>query len=566
MTSSSTNVKALLASLNTDVAGNARQVAQEVTSEKRFSQLLNQALGACKKRFMYDSNFKIERDVQGDLEEVAKDTAGGPVWAAFRKVLLTGEIPLDELWLSGEAMSSLKRILLHQGFSAEKVEQFVQKLFDDRSQGVKIQSFLKKLSRLQEQSDQKSPELMLEASVIPHVETLLRKFGIDPAETRKILNESRQKGKGLDLESLLGCLKLNLRKIHEKGSEGIKEASSDDAGNLLTRIGITRQPEEITGSVTLEKFVQMLKAKVNALNPYSLPDDQVERELKNVLQEVFVKDEETGSKGDRSVKDRGAQLFQTFLQKDIGEARSGKPGSPNSMTDKSNLAAWKLVQESSATTSGSEQHGQRETPQPGKQFSFSTLEQLVGLRETVTHGQRVEEKVSEAVDVKAGFIARGGNAAQTARPATESIPVHVVNQVGRRMGLALKNGQNEVKIRLKPPELGTIQLEMSMKDNVLKVAMLAENHSVKEMLMAHVSDLKQSLLQQGIELQKVDVEIDYNFGQSMADARKNLTGGRPDRGRPRVEAGSADQKSEGDELDALRSMAVSNYSVLDVFV
>jgi flagellar hook-length control protein FliK len=183
-----------------------------------------------------------------------------------------------------------------------------------------------------------------------------------------------------------------------------------------------------------------------------------------------------------------------------------------------------------------------------------------------TISQHRMEKVNvEGVDPGTKLSGRPSVSVPTVKLGAESIPLHVVNQVGRRISLAVKRGENHLKIRLKPPDLGSIQLEMSMKDNALRVAMLAEHQSVKEVLMSHISDLRQTLMQQGIELQKVDVEIDYSFGQSMANAQKDLNGVPSRRGGSISRPKSPDLESGLDEISPIRPEMNNDYSLLDVF-
>jgi flagellar hook-length control protein FliK len=106
------------------------------------------------------------------------------------------------------------------------------------------------------------------------------------------------------------------------------------------------------------------------------------------------------------------------------------------------------------------------------------------------------------------------------KPDVRTIPQYVVHQVGRRLGLAVKRGENHVRLQLKPPHLGSIQLDLAMKGNEVRIAMVAENHYVKDLMVSHVNELREALVEQGVELQKIDVEINQNFGHSLANARK----------------------------------------------
>ena len=61
---------------------------------------------------------------------------------------------------------------------------------------------------------------------------------------------------------------------------------------------------------------------------------------------------------------------------------------------------------------------------------------------------------------------------------------------------------------------------MDIKDNVLRLGMIIENSSVKDMLLSHVHELREALAQQGVKLEKVDIQINYNFDQSLAHSKE----------------------------------------------
>lgn len=136
--------------------------------------------------------------------------------------------------------------------------------------------------------------------------------------------------------------------------------------------------------------------------------------------------------------------------------------------------------------------------------------------------------------------APGATTKQGARP----IPLYVVNQVARQISLSLHRGENNIRLQLKPPQLGAIQIDMHMKDSVLKIGMTTENNSVKEFLVSSIQELRDSLVQQGVKLEKLDVQVNYNLGQSMAQARPGQNGfqrqRQEQRGGPGMLAGNSD--------------------------
>jgi hypothetical protein len=113
------------------------------------------------------------------------------------------------------------------------------------------------------------------------------------------------------------------------------------------------------------------------------------------------------------------------------------------------------------------------------------------------------------------------NVKQQPGSARNLLPAYLINQVGKQISRSILRGERVVRLQLKPPELGTVKIEMNIKDNILKLGMIAENSSVKELLLSNVHELKQALVEQGVKLDKLDVQINYNFDQSLADSKES---------------------------------------------
>ncbi len=66
---------------------------------------------------------------------------------------------------------------------------------------------------------------------------------------------------------------------------------------------------------------------------------------------------------------------------------------------------------------------------------------------------------------------------------------------------------------------------MDLKGSVLKLGMITENSSVKELLLSNVHELRGALLEQGVKLERLDVHIDYHFSQSLAHSKEGASEG-----------------------------------------
>ena len=92
-------------------------------------------------------------------------------------------------------------------------------------------------------------------------------------------------------------------------------------------------------------------------------------------------------------------------------------------------------------------------------------------------------------------------------------------------------GVNEIKIQLKPAELGRMLMTIDNTGNSMKVSIMAENQTAKDILISNAGELKAVLSNSGINLESFEVDLGSDFRQSMADAR-NQAGqfGRNNRG------------------------------------
>jgi Flagellar hook-length control protein FliK len=135
------------------------------------------------------------------------------------------------------------------------------------------------------------------------------------------------------------------------------------------------------------------------------------------------------------------------------------------------------------------------------------------------------------------------------------VPAYVIQQVGKQITKAVNNGDQVIRLKLKPPELGSLKIEMDVKDNILKLGLSLDNHSAKELLLSNVHELREALGDQGIKLEKIDIQVGYDFNESLADSHKGLKDGQNRRHGFKDDASASDDFSDGNaqELDAERS-------------
>ncbi len=150
-----------------------------------------------------------------------------------------------------------------------------------------------------------------------------------------------------------------------------------------------------------------------------------------------------------------------------------------------------------------------------------------------------------AMDSRGQGVANGGSTRTV-------LPSHVTGQVGASLARAVSQGDTEIKLQLKPPELGRIIMTIDNLGTSLKVSVITESHGAKEILAAHANELKAALASSGISIGSFDVAMGSDFSQSMADARHQSKGSGSRRGR---NSGHGDQAAGNDSKIDTRGFA-----------
>ena len=182
----------------------------------------------------------------------------------------------------------------------------------------------------------------------------------------------------------------------------------------------------------------------------------------------------------------------------------------------------------------------------------TTQEQTSGEQSTKTAaaGQKTQGKAAtEAVQAAAqtnvqtnetGATATVSSAqAQTVQTTTQAaqqsqnLPAYVVRQVGEQMVQMVRQQLSSLRLTLRPPELGQLNLELSVKDGVVRVTMLAETAAAKSALDSGLEQLKYVLAQQGLKTERLEVLVNPDAQQEQAqsqsggqnNSRSGLAGG-----------------------------------------
>ena len=88
-----------------------------------------------------------------------------------------------------------------------------------------------------------------------------------------------------------------------------------------------------------------------------------------------------------------------------------------------------------------------------------------------------------------------------------NVPDSVMRQVADRIGSQLRQGASEVRIALKPETLGHLDIKICTDQHQVTVRIMAETPAAKELIEAHLGQLRSDLSQQGLGLGRVEVDL-----------------------------------------------------------
>jgi flagellar hook-length control protein FliK len=89
----------------------------------------------------------------------------------------------------------------------------------------------------------------------------------------------------------------------------------------------------------------------------------------------------------------------------------------------------------------------------------------------------------------------------------EAFKNQVTNSLENSIKFMIAEGENKVSIKLYPPELGKVQVELVIKDNQVNAHINTENIAVKEVILTNLDQLKSNIESAGILVNQFQVEV-----------------------------------------------------------
>ena len=91
-----------------------------------------------------------------------------------------------------------------------------------------------------------------------------------------------------------------------------------------------------------------------------------------------------------------------------------------------------------------------------------------------------------------------------ARGATEA---KIINQITDKMTIRSNGSENEVHIKLDPPSLGKVRMNIITSGDTVRTVLVVENHAVKQVIENNFNQLRDSMSEQGLKVDSFTVTV-----------------------------------------------------------
>jgi flagellar hook-length control protein FliK len=513
---------------------------------------------------------------------------------ALRSGLLAKGKPFDQICLKREDAHLVKNLLSHFGYSQKRIDQCLDTLLENSRTGeIQLSQLLTQLKEMGPPENEKSCQVVLAPSTAPYIASVLSEFNLNSDEISKVLTAGQTKEGNIDFNRLVKEIELVSNPSTRSFSGVVDLEKSRSITENLGNLGIQVPSIKKSGLLHIEDFVNSLRRMAGTLSK-AAQHMGVEQEsfvmTPDDLKQLSIQMPQTGNLSAQPSKEkllpgksngnlergRGIPSEVQAAIKQVLENTEGATEKNDSMTSiikgskiKFDEPAHKELQsdkvkagqqpvESSEktghqTTAGNENlklAETRSTQSVKTDADISAQSPATDTAEPEIISNKPKLKLVEAAEETVEH--RRTESITTVHSKTQkpgaALPNYLIDQLGKQISRSISRGDGVIKFQLKPQELGFIKIEMQLLDNQLNLSVAAENGSVKELLLSNIHELREALMGQGVKLDKLDIQINDGFNQSLSDSQQGLE---KERGSNHGETGRRHFFSKGDQTESV---------------
>ena len=352
----------------------------------------------------------------------------------------------------------------------------------------------------------------LNAKGSPAIDTLkelLVGLKID-SETINQLVEALNNGDAAGVQGILNALRGILQASNQVVQAPVTEIFAEVAGNRLN------PPEQLALKLLVqagltETEAQQVIQQVRAGNTPQPATENSTQLVKTAVDAIASKLNSENSNGSAN------------LQNSSGDSSGSAKYSSDGLRNFTGLAAERL--ETLASLIAPDKAGNAQTNPLITKLSASPLLNLNASGQPV-HGILAEGTPGQAPAAVADAAAKGVEFVKPAVTETyngrASMDKPITAQIIEKFTLRGFGNQREVYIKLDPPSLGTVRMNVSTSGETVRATIIAENHVVKSIIENNLSQLKDSITHQGVKIDSFNVLVGGNASHSAEEHKSAL--------------------------------------------
>jgi len=469
------------------------------------------------------------------------------------KKIAKSSILSSDLTLPETAMSQLTSFLEGKGFSTEQTDQIILSSRNDEGL-IQINKLVTAINAAKHGNLSADSGLVIEAASIPKVQELLFKAGLGVGEVKETIEKSIDQNGELSLDKLSDALKELSQETFSKSELvsalnqndiSIKSQTSDlntvvtDLKSQSTPVSLPAQNDiilkpQITDSNTAvadlkKEFVNLIEKPSQSLQK---TDEQnfsallrangmSESEIKSFMETASADFTSSKAAPQGAVAVQDSDLLSQVLLKDQTQMQKGdkdkiidvlnnENSSDNKVADKS------LFQENADVKQDVNNLLKQGDPKVKQEIitgiaENKTIPKAQATEETDAQGGTLNLKETPAIDFTSQNMTKattttGDVGIKSHTPTTYNLP-DPLPKVVDRMVLMIKNGEQTGKLIIQPPELGKIDIDLTIRNGHIQANLSTESYAVKEIIETNLNQLKQHLTDQGLIVEQFNVSV-----------------------------------------------------------
>ena len=176
-----------------------------------------------------------------------------------------------------------------------------------------------------------------------------------------------------------------------------------------------------------------------------------------------------------------------------------------------------------------------------------------------------EEKTGTSQNRLSETLAPGRTLERPQSPLTESQQARLVQRVAKAFDIARARGETSVRLKLTPPQLGSLQIELKLDRGTMLARLEVETQAAREALLDNLNTLRNRLAEQNIRVDQFDVDLldrrpDEQWGQSQQQEQ------RPSNGREGGPNHQEGRESESKAAEQITTELQLDDGIIDVII